>query len=630
MYRFKLEDRYIIPEEDLGYIEVIFNDINKKRLKLIERGRLTEDFPKIDYVIKRIDIEELKKQISESEILTTLQKMDYRKNLATRRGNLLQLELKQDKMPTLEGWKVLGLLEKADKYSSSNHYIINSFNKNEPIPNQYRHVDPCNCDHCGQRRDRNQTFIIQNDNTKEYLQVGSACMKDFVKEQSLQMLMLYSSVNSIFNEYLEQGTKGEYISYVNRERLLEAIVMLDEKLGGKYISKKNEKLHQGLVATSRILNSIMDEGYFNGFLRELSYEIQSENCSVAMATQIKSQIQNLAHDFLNMEPTDEQKNKVKDLESFYKNNPPTTNDNEFYINMYTLMTADDPYINSKYVGRLSYVLEYYKKILDNLNPKPEVEKENILKSETYLATRKEVEEGVKVEEMIVSLENISTYDSQFGLTAYHTFRTLDGKKLKWSASNRLECFPYEEYEDYMSMLSKINLNKNEGNKTYMKLSFSITELKTDQKGVPETKISRAKIIPNELGECKIYTDLSELTKDNYINIKGKYILTEFKVLEIEKGHLSKGLEGYKITVELRDGNKKQIFSMNDFNMKEGDIFKAPVKYLGSEIVSLKLEKMKNIPSFTMEEEFELTDTKYEKYDPNEKPKIKIAKSPKNS
>ncbi len=630
MYRFKLEEKYIIPEEDLGYIEVVFNDINKKRLKLIEKGRLTEDFPKIDYTIQKKDIEELKKEINESEILTPLQKMDYRRNLATRRGNLLELVLKQDKMPTLQGWKVLGLLERSDKGSNSSSYIINSFNSNDPIPNQFRHVDPCNCDHCGQRRDRNQTFIIQNDNTKEYLQVGSACMKDFVKEQSLQMLMLYSGINSIFNEYLEHGTKGEYIYYVNREKLLEAIVMLDEKFGGKYISKKNEKIYQGQVANTRVLNSIMDEGYFNSFLRELSYEVKIENCSVGMATQIKNQIKNIAYDFLNSEPTEERKQKVKDLENFYKNNPPTTNDNEFYINMHTLMTTDDPYMNSKYIGRLSYVLEYYKKILDNLNPKPEVEKQNILKSEIYLASTKEVEEGVRVEEIIVSLENISVYDGQFGVTAYHTFKTLDGKKLKWSASNRLECFPYEEYEDYMSMLTKVNLNKNEGNKTYMKLGFSITELKTDQKDVPETKISRVKIIPNDLGEYKFYTDLTELTNDNVINVKGKYTLTEFKVNAIEKGFLSKDVEGYKINVEFRDGTKKDIFSLKDFNLNEGDIIKAPIKYLGNEVVALKIEKMKKIPEFTIEDDVELTDSKYEKYDPNEKIKIKVAKSPKNS
>ncbi len=630
MYRFKFEEKYIIPEEDLGYIEVIFNDINKKRLKLIEKGRLVENFPKIDYAVNIKDINELKREIKESEELSPLQKSDYLRNLVNRRGNLLELVLKQDKMPTLEGWRVLGTLEKADKNSMSNHYLINSFNSNEPIPQQYRHVDPCNCDHCGHRRERNQTFIIQNDNSKEYLQVGSGCMKDFVKDQSLQMLMLYSGISSMFNEYLEHGTKGTYISYVNREKLLEAVVMLDEKLGGKYISVKNEKLYQGQVANTVVLNCMLDEGYFNDFVRKLKYEVHEENLSSSMANQIKSYIQNLTEEFLNNEVPESRTQKVKELEQFYKNNPPTNNDNEFYINMHTLMTVDDPYMNNKHIGRLSYCLEYYKKIMDSLNPKPEVEKKNMLKSEIYLCNAKEAEEGVRIEEIIVSLENISTYDSQYGTVAYHTFRTLDGKKLKWSASNRLECFPYNEYEDYMSMLSKINLNKNEGNKTYMKIACSISGLKTDQKDVPETRISRVGIIPNEKGEYNFYTDLSELTNDNFINIKGKYTLTEFKVSSIEKGFLSKDLEGYKITVDLKDGTKKDIFTINNIGLNEGDIIKAPIKYLGNEIISLKLDKIKIIPEFSQEVDIELTDSKYDKYNPNEEVVKKVKKSPKNN
>lgn len=630
MSRYKIDNKYIIPEIDLGYIEVMLKDVEKKRKKLIEKGRLSEDFPEIDFKVNKIDKETLFKLIENDENLTTLEKYQYKKDINKNPNQLLAIELEQDKMPTLQGWKVLGFLEKADRNAVGNDYVMNSFNANDPIPSQYRYADPCNCDHCNQRRNRLQTFILQNDETNEYLQVGSACMKDFVKEESLEMLMLYSSIRELFKEYIELGTRGSYVFYVDKEKVIENVVRIDDEIG-EFISIKNEQLGIGKISTTKLLNCVMDYSYYENFKRYLNSLREEKEISFNMLENIKEKIEKLIEKLAENPASDNTKERVKEISEFFKNNPPTDNDNEFYVNMQRLVSAEDPYMNSKYVGRIAYCNQYYKNIIKNLNP---VEKEeiNYLKSEIYMASEEEVQSGIRVEEIIVSLDDIAVYDSNYGEVAYHTFRTLDNKKLKWSASNRLDCFSYQDYEDYMSIMSKINIIKNEGNKMYLKLSFSITELKKDKKDVPETRISRVRIIPNEQGEFRFYENLEELNlkTNNYINIKGKYNLTEFKVIDIEEGFLSKNVKGYKISVELRDGTKKEILSTTNFDLSINDIVKVPLKILGKEIVGIKEEKMKKQLEFSNDPDTELTDLKYEKYNPNEDVIKKIQKKPKMS
>ena len=74
--------------------------------------------------------------------------------------------------PVLEGWQFVGRIE---------HSEIGDIRFEVPdgpgIPARY---NTNNCDHCGHKRNRKDTFILRHTETQEFQQVGSTCVKDFI------------------------------------------------------------------------------------------------------------------------------------------------------------------------------------------------------------------------------------------------------------------------------------------------------------------------------------------------------------------------------------------------------------------------------------------------------------------
>lgn len=105
-----------------------------------------------------------------------------------------------------DDWLILGSL---DILEDSNDFILNSLSHYD-LPDKYRNIeDPSNCDHCSQNRRRKKTFIIQNENTKEVLQIGSSCMDEYIKENHLKSLLKYSDLVKSINEVLYEKSNIE-------------------------------------------------------------------------------------------------------------------------------------------------------------------------------------------------------------------------------------------------------------------------------------------------------------------------------------------------------------------------------------------------------------------------------------
>jgi hypothetical protein len=77
--------------------------------------------------------------------------------------------------PKIDGWKFLGTL---DHYSLPGKVIINTV-PDESIPSKF-HVADASCDHCGKVRRRNETFVLQEEDTGDYKRVGRQCVRDFI------------------------------------------------------------------------------------------------------------------------------------------------------------------------------------------------------------------------------------------------------------------------------------------------------------------------------------------------------------------------------------------------------------------------------------------------------------------
>lgn len=90
--------------------------------------------------------------------------------------------------PVLDGWKFVGIIEPTELGN-----LLIEIRSEYPIPEKYRHTDLCDCEHCGVKRERNTAFVVMNEDTKEFLQVGRVCLKSYTSETDPKNIALYES-----------------------------------------------------------------------------------------------------------------------------------------------------------------------------------------------------------------------------------------------------------------------------------------------------------------------------------------------------------------------------------------------------------------------------------------------------
>lgn len=96
--------------------------------------------------------------------------------------------------PVLDGWKFVGIIEPTELGN-----LLIEIKPDYPIPDKYRHTDLCDCEHCGIKRDRNTAFVVMNEETKQFLQVGRVCLKSYTSDTDPKNIALYESFFKLRN-----------------------------------------------------------------------------------------------------------------------------------------------------------------------------------------------------------------------------------------------------------------------------------------------------------------------------------------------------------------------------------------------------------------------------------------------
>jgi hypothetical protein len=100
---------------------------------------------------------------------------DIVKDAMENERKIIQVYLQAD-TPKLAGYTFIARLD----HSNDTGNIIRPVpNLGVEIPAAFRTAAP-NCDHCGHKRKRRDTFLIRKDETGEFVQVGSTCLADFL------------------------------------------------------------------------------------------------------------------------------------------------------------------------------------------------------------------------------------------------------------------------------------------------------------------------------------------------------------------------------------------------------------------------------------------------------------------
>jgi hypothetical protein len=574
----KLEsNKYILDKITIGYIEKKLFEINKKRDRLIKKGRIPEDFPVIKLEYKEIG-EDLAKA------LMSVMDKNEKFNFKGRYREHVLVSLNSDKVPKLDDWSVLGMLEKIE---GSTNFTMTSFVDSNKIPSKYRDADPCNCDHCGHNRKRNSTFIIKNEESNELMQVGKSCMKDFVSSESLEMLMLYSSINQILDTFdPEEYSRGGVDSLMLSKKDFLAAVNACMKVTGEYVSYSkadivHERPHTKLMATH-----CLDNQSLSNYVRQ--HKSLSDGTYPEYIKKYESLIKSIKIEDSDYEHVD----KVID---YFEKKPPKKSDSDFYFNLYNLITSEAVFLDEKKLGLVAYTIEHYNKeqkedLFRNMIKDKEAKSFDL---QPYIAKEKE-----KIESVEVSLEGVFIIDGyEYGDSFVYNLKTRDGRDVSWKYSNCgvPECLLDKDLDSINTIKSMISSLRDKDEKIWMVLKGSCSGQYAyqDKKGVDRkiTQINRASSIGDFTTEPKT---------DGVIYRNDKYNISQFKVDKVLEAESSQtGEKHFKYELSDKDENSFIMYSFKKIDgLKEDKVFTIPHQKFNSEIMGYMTENIKLEESFT--------------------------------
>ena len=113
------------------------------------------------------------------------------------------------------GWRFVATLEHTDKGN-----IVRSVEGAPEVPRRYYDCAPY-CEHCKTRRTRKSSFIVQNEETGEFMQVGKSCLADFTNGLSAEAVASWLSLFEDFATFDGScGVGGHLRRYYSVETML--------------------------------------------------------------------------------------------------------------------------------------------------------------------------------------------------------------------------------------------------------------------------------------------------------------------------------------------------------------------------------------------------------------------------
>ena len=169
----------------------------------------------------------------------------------------------------MNGWDFVGTIEHA---SPENIIRIADRRFDGRVPDRYR-TAPKECEHCHIRRDRNDTFLVYNEDEDEFRQVGRTCLKNYTQGLDAEVCASMLAVLAEFDRLNNLTQRGQ----------------LDDDLN--VLINRSGVLYRMDTAKKQAYNYVVANGYVSGqtgkaFADELLRN--SDNMSKASDEQVQA------------------------------------------------------------------------------------------------------------------------------------------------------------------------------------------------------------------------------------------------------------------------------------------------------------------------------------------------------
>lgn len=334
----------------------------------------------------------------------------------------------------VNGWKFVASVEHTDKGN-----IIKQACDIE-VPNRYYTSEPV-CEHCNSNRYRKDTYIVMNEETKEFKQVGKSCLKDFTNGMSAEGVAQYIS---LFDELI----KGEAPcgGYGKQYYLVEDFLM--------YVAETIK--HFGYVRTQDKGRSTRDRAFDyymmehgGNFLDKVYEKLKEEMETVSFNA--KSNAESVARALAWLDSQSEDNNYMHNLK----------------------VACSLKYTAYSNLGIVTSLYPTYNRELEYQADKAEREKQQALKQSTEQGSVYIGNVGDRVEINVNSVECVTSWETMYGTTRIYKFVDVDGNVYTWKTSNYIA-------DDKATKVT------------------GTIKAHTEYRGVKQTEITRCKIKSNGL------------------------------------------------------------------------------------------------------------------------------------
>lgn len=328
----------------------------------------------------------------------------------------------------VDGWIFAGTIEHTQAGN-----ILRSVSDEYKIPARYRDAEPY-CEHCHTKRARKDTYVVFNEETGEFKQVGKSCLQEYTNGLSLEMA-------ACMMKWLRDVE--EYCSYSGTSYK----VYFEVKEVSKYFVETMKKL-----------------GWANSSAEE-------------------SSTKNMALNFFDLDRgcrwlTKEEKRKFEDLKNKIDFNADHTTDeyieaalewarnwdgheyNDYRDNLKVI--ANMTHCEFKHLGYLASLFMAYDKAMER-----EVKRMERQKTRAQSAHIGQV--GDKVSEEVKEWKCLTSWETQWGVTFLYEFTTEEGNILIWKTSKWLD-----EEDEITSITGKVKAHN-------------------EFRGIKQTELTRCKV-----------------------------------------------------------------------------------------------------------------------------------------
>ena len=304
----------------------------------------------------------------------------------------------------VNGWRFAATI---DHFETGN--IIRKMISDVEVPERYYTAAP-ECEHCHSRRHRKDTYLVYNDETKEFKQVGSSCLCDFTNGFSAEAAASYIS---LFDSLMEFEAPGEGSSH---KTWFEAIEVLSYAV--------DIVNHIGYSSTTDQVGDYNPDSTKNFVLAAMEVDHRR-------ATKMDVERTNTYRDkFGDHHNDDEVLTEVEAILKYFKE---IDANNDYLHNLQVLANSD--YIDGRNIGYAVSMVPTYNKHIQKVIEKKRRDNQRAVEAETSNFVG---EVGDRIEIANPGVEIITSWENQYGMTIRYKLTDESGNVLMWDCSSWID------------------------------------------------------------------------------------------------------------------------------------------------------------------------------------------------